>query len=47
MRTNYSHQTKDSLLLEYTYRIEALQRENKKLKTKLKKYEKRKVTTAI
>ena len=47
MRTNYSHQTKDSLLLEYTYRIEALQRENKKLKTKLKKYEQRKVTTAI
>ena len=24
MRTNYSHQTKDSLMLEYTYRIEAL-----------------------
>jgi hypothetical protein len=32
MRTNYSHQTKDTLLLEYTYRIKALQKELKKLK---------------
>jgi hypothetical protein len=41
MRTNYSHQTKDTLLMEFTYRIEALKRQNAKLKTKLKKYEKR------
>lgn len=32
MRTNYSHQTKDTLMLEYTYRIQALQKELKKLK---------------
>ena len=25
VRTNYSHQTKDTLLLEYKYRVEALQ----------------------
>mgnify|MGYP003113962503 CR=1 FL=1 len=26
MRTNYSHQTKDTLIKEYEYRIEALQK---------------------
>ena len=47
MRTNLSHQTIDTLLLEYTYRVEALKKQNKELKTKLKKYEKRKVIRTI
>jgi len=34
-------------MLEYTYRIEALTKQNTKLKTKLKKYEKRKTFKTV
>jgi hypothetical protein len=40
MRTNYSHQTKDSLLLEYTYRIEALVKKIEELQIIIKKSQK-------
>jgi len=35
MRTNYSHQTKDTLLLEYSYRVEALLNKIKQLENQL------------
>ncbi len=41
MKTNYSHQTKDSLLLEYEYRIEALLNKIKNLETKLLNYDRK------
>ena len=39
MRTNYSHQTKDTLLLEYSYKVEALVNKINQLETKLNNYE--------
>jgi hypothetical protein len=35
MRTNYSHQTKDTLLLEYSYKVEALLNKIKQLENQL------------
>jgi hypothetical protein len=47
MKTNYSHQTKDSLLLEYEYRIEALLNKIKNLEKLIMNYEKTKTNRTI
>jgi hypothetical protein len=41
MRTNYSHQTKDTLLLEYSYKVEALVNKINQLQNQLNNYERK------
>ncbi len=41
MRTNFSHQTKDTLLLEYSYKVEALVNKINQLQNQLNNYERK------